>query len=154
MPVGSVRQALETSSLSPEAILLSRIPLFRDLSTAQLRLLAEHLQPRDLLPNETVVRAGETGRELFIIGWGELQVSVPEDGKTDRAVAQLGPGEFFGEMALLRDEPRSATVRALSDAQVFSLSADNYARFIQEMPSLQNALAQVGSRRQLELRMA
>ncbi len=153
MPVGSVRQALETSSLSPEAILLGRIPLFRDLSTAQLRLLSEHLQPRDLLPNETVVRAGETGRELFIIGWGELQVSIPE-ATTERPIAQLGPGEFFGEMALLRDEPRSATVRALSDAQVFSLSAADYARFIQEMPSLQNALAQVGSRRQLELRAA
>ncbi|MGH2521784.1 MAG: cyclic nucleotide-binding domain-containing protein [Anaerolineales bacterium] len=98
--------------------------------------------------------SGETGRELYLIGQGELIVSVPDTNGSERVVSHLGPGEFFGEIALLREEPRSATVRALTEAQVWSLSAADYASFLQEMPSLQSALEQVGSRRRLELRTA
>jgi CRP-like cAMP-binding protein len=154
LPVAATRRALEDAPLDPEAALLSRIPVFRDLSFKQLRQLAERLQPRDLSADEVVVRQGELGRELFVIGWGELQVTLPDSEGQERIVAQMGPGEFFGELALLRDEPRTATVRALNDAQVWTLSASDYAAFLKEVPALQTTLEQIASRRKLELQTA
>jgi CRP-like cAMP-binding protein len=154
LPMAIVTRALRDAPPRPEATLLSRIPLFRELPAEALRRLAEALQPRALLAGETAARYGEPGRELYLISAGEFVVSVPEGEGRERTVAHLGPGEFFGEMALLRDEPRAATVRAIADAQVWSLSAADYAAFLRDTPALQAALEQVGSRRRLELRTA
>ncbi|MGH2524630.1 MAG: cyclic nucleotide-binding domain-containing protein, partial [Anaerolineales bacterium] len=154
LPAEAVREALRDAPARPEAALLGRIPLFRELSSEQLRRLAEALHPQTLLPHEVVVQYGETGRELYLIGQGELIVSVPGANGGERVVSHLGPGEFFGEIALLRDKPRSATVRALTNARVWSLSAADYAAFLRETPALQAALEQLGSRLRLELRTA
>jgi CRP-like cAMP-binding protein len=154
LPVAIVTHTLRDAPPRPEATLLSRIPLFRELPPDSLRRLAESLRPRALLAGEAAARFGEPGRELYLIGHGEFVVSAPDGNGNERTVAHLGPGEFFGEMALLRDEPRSATVRAISDAQVWSLSAADYAAFLRDTPALQAALEQVGSRRRLELRTA
>jgi CRP-like cAMP-binding protein len=91
---------------------------------------------------------------LYVIGQGELVVAVLDPSGVERVVAQLGSGEFFGEIALLRDEPRSATVRAFTEARVWSLCAAYYAVFIRETLSVLAALEQVRSPRRLELRTA
>ena len=91
---------------------------------------------------------------MYLIGQGKLGVAVPDASGVERVVVQLRAGEFFGEMALLRDEPRSVTMRALTKARVWSLSAADYSAFIRETPSVLAALEQVGSRRRLELRTA
>lgn len=153
LPVEAARRALAEAPSRPEAALLSRIPLFRELAPDELRRLSLCLRPRTLPAGEIVVRRGEADRDLYVIGTGELAVTVAE-AETERVVAHLGPGEFFGEMALLRGEPRSATVRALTEAQVWTLSADDYAEFMREAPALRAALEQMGSRRHLELRAA
>ncbi len=115
---------------------------------------AKALCLRELLPGEDVVQFGKIGCELYLIGQGELVVAVPDASGVERVVAQLGAGESFGEMALLRDEPRSATVRILTEARVWSLCAADYAVFIRETPSVLAAPEQVRNRRRLELRMA
>lgn len=153
LPAEAARRALAEAPSRPEAALLSRIPLFRELAPDELRRLSLCLRPRTLPAGEVVVRRGESDRDLYVIGGGELAVMV-EDATPERVVAHLGPGEFFGEMALLRGEPRSATVRALTEAQVWTLSADDYAEFMREAPALRAALEQMGSRRHLELRAA
>jgi CRP-like cAMP-binding protein/Zn-dependent protease len=153
LPAEAARRALAEAPSRPEAALLSRIPLFRELAPDELRRLALCLRPRTLPAGEVVVQSGASDRDLYVIGGGELAVMVSE-AEVERVVAHLGPGEFFGEMALLRGEPRSATVRALTDAQVWTLSADDYADFMREAPALRAALEQMGSRRHLELRAA
>lgn len=154
LPAEATRRALLTAPARPEAALLSRIPLFRELAPDELRRLSLGLRLRPLAPGEVVVQQGDTGRELYVIGQGELAVLAAGGEAAERVVAHLGPGEFFGELALLRGEPRSATVRALTEAQVWALSAEDYAAFLREAPSLRAALEQVGSRRHLELRSA
>lgn len=153
LPAEATRRALAEAPSRPEAALLSRIPLFRELAPDELRRLSLCLRSRTLPLGEVVVRRGETDRDLYVIGAGELAV-IAEETTPERIVAHLGPGEFFGEMALLRGEPRSATVRALTEAQVWTLSADDYAEFMREAPALRAALEQMGSRRHLELRAA
>jgi CRP-like cAMP-binding protein len=153
LPAEAARRALAEAPSRPEAALLSRIPLFRELAPDELRRLALCLRPRTLPAGEVVVHRGANDRDLYVIGGGELAVMVSE-AEVERVVAHLGPGEFFGEMALLRGEPRSATVRALTEAQVWTLSADDYADFMREAPALRAALEQMGSRRHLELRAA
>ncbi len=151
IPAEAAAQTLRDAPPRPEAALLSRIPLFRELSPDDLLHLADALQRATLLAGETAVRHGEHGRELYLIHKGEFAVTVPDGEGAERSVAHLGPGEFFGEMALLHDEPRTATVRAITEAQVWTLSAGDYAAFLKNSASLQTTIEQVSSRRRMEL---
>ncbi|GAB4579341.1 MAG: hypothetical protein Fur0022_20790 [Anaerolineales bacterium] len=144
----------EAAPQSPEVHFLSRIPLFRTVPPEALGKLAKMMEPRSVLEGEKLVRRGELGTELYLIYQGEFAVSVPDSQGQEHSIAHLGPGEFFGEMALLHKEPRTATVQAITNAQVWSLSAEAYAAFLREIGSLQMMLEQVSSRRRLELRSA
>jgi CRP-like cAMP-binding protein len=87
---------------------LKQVPLFSDLNKRQLRQLARACKEREFRPGTTVVRQGRmSGIGFFIIVDGEAVVSIDE---TD--VARLGPGDHFGELALISNEVRTATVTA------------------------------------------
>ena len=70
-------------------------------------------------PGEVVVRAGDTGDRFYIVDSGELEI-------TNGAQATAHGGDFFGEIALLRDVPRTATVRAVSPSELFALDRDDF----------------------------
>jgi CRP-like cAMP-binding protein len=76
---------------------------------------------------ETVVREGAPADKFFIVVEGEAEVV--RDGQR---VASLGPGQLFGEVAIMRDEPRSATVRATSDLKLLALERDTFRDLIAE----------------------
>jgi CRP-like cAMP-binding protein len=89
---------------------LKQVPLFSDLNKRQLRQLARGCKEREFRPGTTVVRQGRmSGIGFFIIVDGEAVVSIDE---TD--VARLGPGDHFGELALISNEVRTATVTAVT----------------------------------------
>ncbi len=96
---------------------LERAPLTRGLSAVALDRLAQELQEQSFLPGHRVLTEGFAGQEFFIIIEGDAGVSV--DGWQ---VAQLGPGDFFGEIALLESELRTATVVAASPMRLVVLS--------------------------------
>jgi CRP-like cAMP-binding protein len=87
---------------------------------------------------------------LFIIVAGEVEV-VAGDPKHGKHIATLGPGDFFGEMALLTGERRAATVRAVSDVTVLEITAAAIAPFLDASPELVGRFAEVLHRRQDEL---
>jgi putative peptide zinc metalloprotease protein len=104
---------------------LRALPVFRVLSTADLALVLEHGSWVGVAPGETLIEQGEIGDAFYALGSG--QVDVVRDGET---VTTLGPGEHFGEVALLTDAPRNATVIAHTPARVFRLDREGFSQVV------------------------
>jgi hypothetical protein len=126
----------------PELAILGGVPLFAPLSGPALERLASQLEPVQFAPGASVVRQGEPGERFYVVGAGELEVAV--DG---RPVGALGPGDSFGEIALLRDVPRTATVTVRTDANLYALGRNAFLEAVTaNPPSARAADAVVGAR--------
>jgi CRP/FNR family transcriptional regulator, cyclic AMP receptor protein len=110
---------------------LGRVPLFSQVKPKELKKLGERMSERTFSEGDTITVEGETGIGFFVIEEGEASVSV--EGKT---VATLGPGEYFGEVALIDSGPRSATVTAGSELRCRGMSAWDFQPFIEEHPEV------------------
>jgi CRP-like cAMP-binding protein/Zn-dependent protease len=104
---------------------LRSLPPFRTLSTTDLALVLEHGEWRNVAPGDRLIRQGEAGDAFFAIGAGQADVE-----RDDELVASLGPGQHFGEIALLTDEPRNASVTAHTPLRVFVLDREGFIRVI------------------------
>jgi CRP-like cAMP-binding protein len=125
-----------------ELELLRTIPIFSPLSAPVLEGLAARLEPVRVAAGEEIVRQGDHGDRFYVVAAGEVAVAI--DG---RPQATLGPGEHFGEIALLRDVPRTATVTARTDAELFALERDDFlAAVTGHSGSAEAAEAVVGAR--------
>jgi MFS family permease len=126
----------------PHTDLLRRVPIFRPLPPATIEQLARELRPVRARAGEKIIRQGEPGDSFYILVDGEVDVQV--DG---RAAKPLGAGEFFGEIALLRDVPRTATVTARTDVDLLALDRDEFITAVTgHPPSAEAANAVVTSR--------
>jgi CPA1 family monovalent cation:H+ antiporter len=104
------------------AELLQRVPLFENLSPEDFQRFVERLRSITVLAGRTIIREGERGNSLFLIARGVVGVFRAErDGQGDR-IATLHAGDFFGETALLTDKPRTASVKAATDCQLYELT--------------------------------
>ena len=83
-----------------------------------------------------ICREGEPGDIFFIIESGLVEVSKIFDGQTPRILARQGPGEFFGELALVQDAPRAATITAIEDTTLLELSKDNFNQYLNNNPAM------------------
>ncbi len=111
-----------TASKPPgKADLLRSVPLFAELSTAELNKLARLMDEVDVKEGTVVIREGNTGGEFFIIIEGEVAIR-----RGSRKLGTLGAGDFFGEIALLRDVPRTATVTALEPSLLYTVERDDF----------------------------
>lgn len=126
--------------------LLAHVPLFHQLSEEDLARIAEATHPVSFGTGDTIVEIGDPGRSLYILTSGTVQVLYPAR-SADFELARLGPGDFFGEMALLNDKPRSATVRAVDDVEALVLDKDDFRRLILESPVLALRLMEAMSMR-------
>lgn len=115
-------------AFTPES-LAARFPLFAELTPEQREVLALHFQPESAEPGERVIRAGDTADKVYFISEGQVEVSVA--GRRIR----LGPGDYFGEMALLSGRPRSADVTALDYCKFVTLSRRDFQKFLRKHPS-------------------
>ena len=115
---------------------LKAIPLFADLSDDDLRTVATFANEKSVGTGETLVREGDFSDELVAIEEGTADVV-----HDDEVVAQLGPGDYFGEVGVLRNEMRGATVRATSSMRLVTL--DNFAlKRMRDMPGVMDAIEQ------------
>jgi MFS family permease len=101
--------------------LLRLVPIFAPLPAPELEGLARALEPVHVAAGTTVIREGEAGDRFYAIATGELQVT-----KNGRDVKLLRRGDGFGEIALIEDVPRTATVTATTDAELFSLTKEPF----------------------------
>jgi MFS family permease len=114
--------ALDRTALAPaELERISAVPMFEPLPIATKEQLARRLERLDVPPGVDVIEAGAAGDRFYIVGDGELVV-MPVGGEPRPS----GPGDYFGEIALLRDVPRTATVRTVTAAVLFALSRDDF----------------------------
>jgi MFS family permease len=122
--------------------LLRRIEIFAQLPEPVLERLAAGATAVTVVPDQVVVARGEAGHRFYIIAAGRAAVELDEG-----ATRELGPGDFFGEIALLRDVPRTATVRALDPLQLYAVERDEFiAAVTGHAPTLAAAEGVVASR--------
>ena len=122
--------------------LLQRVPLFAGCSKSELKELAMTAEEIDLREGRVLTKEGSPGREFFVLVEGTARVT-----RKGRKVADLGPGDWFGEIALITDAPRTATVTATSPVDVLVITDRRFRRVVETMPSIAiKVLASVGER--------
>lgn len=122
--------------------LLSNVPLFSECSKKELREIALIADELDLPSGTVLIREGERGREFFVLVDGSLSVS-----KKGRRVNTLDGGTWVGEMALLSDSPRNATVTATSPVHVLVITDRSFQALVKRSPSIAlKVLASVSER--------
>jgi small-conductance mechanosensitive channel len=126
------------------------VDILRVLGPAEQRELAEMSEQRLYAAGEVIVRQGDETSELYVIEQGEVVVSVSRAGN-QIAVARLGPGKFFGEMALVTGDARQATVRAAKTCQLLEVSRDALKRVLERSPEIAEKMSAVLAERQAQL---
>ena len=122
--------------------LLAAVPLFAELGRKELQRVGQLTDVMDLSSGRVLMRQGETGSEMMVLVDGT--VSVRRDGAV---LAERGPGEVLGEMALLSDAPRSATVTLTSDARLLVVARREFNALMDEMPSVRAQIMECLARR-------
>jgi CRP/FNR family transcriptional regulator, cyclic AMP receptor protein len=117
------------STTAQRAELLSRVPLFSGLSRRHLRQLAEACTDARYRPGTTIVVEGRPGDTFFVIVEGEAAVL-----RGVRRIAKLGPGDFFGEIALLDGGPRTASVEAITMVLAIRLNRSTFNQLLKSEP--------------------
>ena len=122
--------------------LLGQVPLFSGLSRRDLRRLAEHADEVSYRERETIVDAGQLGGTFYVILEGEAKVA-----RNGRTVSRLGPGEFFGEIALLDGGPRTASVVAETPVVAVRIFKRSFDEVVSQEPSVASKILAVVARR-------
>ena len=125
-------------SKNEKVALLKRIPLFAECSKAELIEVAISADEREAREGDVLAEEGQRGRQFFVLVEGAVAVR-----RGGRKLADLGPGDWFGEMAILRYKPRTATVTATSPVRVLVISDRDFRRVVETMPRI--ALKVLGS---------
>jgi CRP/FNR family transcriptional regulator, cyclic AMP receptor protein len=124
---------------------LAEVSLFQACSHSELRELARITTELEAPAGAVLCREGATGTDCFVIIDGKVKVTIAGD-----EVGTIGPGGFFGEMALLDGGPRVATVTALTDLRLLVLSRQEFASLLTSVPSVcRRMLAAIGARLRL-----
>jgi CRP/FNR family cyclic AMP-dependent transcriptional regulator len=110
---------------------LARIPIFSECSNKELKAISRLVTPVEVRAGKVLTTEGDVGREFMIIASGTATVK-----RNGRKVATLGPGDFFGELAVLAGVPRTATVTAETDMVVEALNRQEFSSLLDESPAL------------------
>lgn len=136
---------IDKAAVLPEAgelRVLTRVPIFAPLPGATLEHLAARLIPLRVEAGTTIVRQGDAGDRFYVVAEGDLEVR-----QDDQRLSELGPGDYFGEIALLRDLPRTATVIARTETVLYALDRDEFLAAVTGHPSSAEAAETVVSAR-------
>lgn len=122
------------------------------LSHQQLLKATHHIQPMEFAPGATIMQEGNIADRFYIVTKGRAEVALKRPGGSDVVVMRPGPGEYFGEVELMKGTQNIATVRAVMDApvEVIALDRDTFTQLMQESDSTRDALAVIADRRAAE----
>lgn len=130
-----VRQFFRNESHSEALDFFRGIPIFHGLSTRQLGRVMLAMQPRQYHTGERLFEEGQVGKAVFIVKSGKVELTRQADGE-DRSLGLLGPGQMFGEMALLEQMKRTATATVVEDGEVFLLYTATLDALIRDHPAI------------------
>ena len=123
------------SLLSNEVDLLRRVPLFAGMDPAKLKLLAYTSDVVTYRAGQVLFRRGDHGDAAYVIIQGDAEVSIPTD-TGEVPVAHLRDGDFLGEIAILCDTPRTATVTASTDLKTLRIRKERFFELLRQFPEM------------------
>ena len=126
--------APEMTNLSDEARSLSRVPLFKRLDAGELEHLAEEIDQVNYKAGETIFNEHDRGDALYILEEGSVRIWIYDEDVKEVTLAELKPGDFFGELAVLDRGERSSSATAITDIHLHRLSSDDFQKFLIEHP--------------------
>ena len=134
-------------ALSEEAESLSRVPLFKRLTPEELEKLAEEVEQADFKAGEVIFNERDKGDALYVVETGVVQIWVMDEDVKPVTLAELKPGEFFGELAVLDRGERSTSATAVEDTHLHRLSSDDFQQFLMEHPDVAiDVICEIGAR--------
>jgi CRP/FNR family cyclic AMP-dependent transcriptional regulator len=119
---------------------LATIPFFAGLDPVALERVAAGLRSRRFRRGEVIFHLGDPGDALFVVVTGDVKISLPSETGDEAILATLGPGQVFGELALLDGAPRSATATALTPTETVVLPRDRFRELIATEAGVRDAL--------------
>ena len=125
---------------------LRKAPLFEGLSKKDLGQLARVSEDMEIPAGTTLTKEGEIGHEFFVIVDGETEVK-----RKGKNLGTRGAGDFIGEIALLEEVPRTATVKAKTDLRVFVLTSKDFHHLLEESPNVERKVLRTLAKRVAEL---
>jgi len=128
-------------------LIVGSIALFVYVVIKDTRSRMETLVEKTYAPGEIIFRRGDTADRLYVINAGEVEVIQGGEGENETILARLGEGEYFGEMALLSNAPRNATIRAATDLEVLTIQRDDFTSLYGSIPALRQSLEEAMERR-------
>jgi len=132
---------------SDEAESLSRVPLFRRLSSSELDELAKEVTQVRFEADETIFNEADKGDALYVIETGSVRIWVLDEDVKPVTLTELKPGEFFGELAVLDRGPRSTNATAIEVTTLHRLSSDDFQQFLMKHPDVAiDVICEIGAR--------
>lgn len=116
--------------------MLRAVPLFDELKRSELKKVLRILHERTYQPDEVVFREGEPGAGMYLVRRGEVDIVIQLEGGAEQVIATLGERQFFGEMALLEDEPRSASCVATKRTELLGFFQPDLEDLLDRDPKL------------------
>jgi signal-transduction protein with cAMP-binding, CBS, and nucleotidyltransferase domain len=150
--LGAGRAAAEESPMAsdrslPEVLLnLKRIEIFEGLSVSQLAAVAAVAEEIDFPPDRIVIREGEPGDTLYLVLEGEVVVT-KKQGDDQVELDRIGAGDYFGEMALFEEIPRTASIRTLRPCRMLTLRKHAFTEMVREYPQIPLEICKVLGKR-------
>jgi uncharacterized membrane protein len=132
---------------SDEADSLSRIPLFQRLTPEELEQLAAEVDQVKFDGDETIFNEQDKGDALYVVEAGSVRIWVLDEDVEPVTLKELGPGEFFGELAVLDRGPRSTNATAIGETTLHRLSSDDFQAFLMKHPDVAiDVICEIGAR--------
>jgi len=139
--------AADMNNLSEEAQSLARVPLFKRLEADELERLAKEIDPVNYKAGETIFHEHDRGDALYILEEGSVRIWVMDEDVSEVTLAELKPGDFFGELAVLDRGERSSSATALTDIHLHRLSSDDFQQFLIDHPDAAiDVICEIGAR--------
>jgi len=130
---------------------LERNRFFRSWQPEELKAIATHLHTRKCPPGTRILTFGEPGNSMFVVAEGLLEVSLPSGPERQSlVVAKLVGGDFFGEMAMLTGDPRSASVTSVTETVLYEIRRQHIQDLVQRRPEIAEAMSHVAAERRLQ----
>jgi putative ABC transport system ATP-binding protein len=145
---GRIKSNVVVTEAVVTCLFLSRVTLFSQLNPDALAKVAEKMTRESFPPQTQIIKQGEPGDKFYLISRGAVDVIIQRDSEEAKTVARLGVGDFFGERALMTDEPRNATVVTREDTGVYSLTKADFKAAMAEHGTLKEQLLKTYFQRQ------
>lgn len=115
--------------------MIAKIPMFAELAVEDVRILAKSVVERRFPAGHVIIHQGEAGSSMFIVAEGHVNIFLPGEASRRISLKDIAHGEYFGELALFDDKPRSASALATTDAVLLELDRDTLSKYLTQRPA-------------------